>query len=188
MSVAMELIERAQSGDVEAHAEIYERYRRTVWGFLWNKTQSAELADDLTQDTFVRAIRGIGRFSWQDKDPGKWLVTIARNLLTDHFRSAHQRHSIVVGDFPAYGIDWADTSIEGNPEVAALDSIRNADLRDALWHLTDDQRQCLSYRYLDQLSVAETAAVMGRKEGAIKALTGRAIQVLSRFLFRTVTA
>jgi RNA polymerase sigma-70 factor (ECF subfamily) len=188
MSVAMELIERAQSGDVEAHAEIYGRYRRTVWGFLWNKTQSAELADDLTQDTFVRAIKGIGRFSWQGKDPGAWLMTIARNLLMDHFKSAHQRYSIAVGDFPEYGFVLRDTAIEGDPEAAALDAIRNKDLLDALQNLTHDQRQCVSHRYLEQLSVAETAAAMGREEGAIKALTYRAIQVLSRFLFRTVTA
>jgi hypothetical protein len=59
---------------------------------------------------------------------------------------------------------------------------------DALWNLTHDQRQCCRTSIPGAAVVAETAAVMGRKEGAIKALTGRAIQVLSRFLFRTVTA
>ncbi len=182
------LVARAQAGDADAFGEIYRQYREPVYRVAWRRVGNAELAEDITQDVFVRALRGISRWQWQGKDVGAWLVTIAKNLTIDHHKSAHQRRTVAVGDFTDAGVDTRDAAPEGNPERLVLDGISNRDLRDALQHLTTDQTECLNYRYLREFSIAETAQAMGREEGAIKALTYRAVQALTRFLFRTVTA
>lgn len=182
MSGIVELVDRAQRGDAEAHGLIYRQYHDTLFWFIRKRVDSREIAEDLTQDVFVRALKSIGGFTWQGKDLGAWLMTIARNLVFDHHGSAHQRRTFGVGDYGDAGIVVRDTAIEGDPESAALDTIRNGDLRSALQYLPDLQRECLTNRYLRQLSVAETAEAMGRTEAAVKALTFRALQGLHRFL------
>jgi RNA polymerase sigma-70 factor, ECF subfamily len=187
VSAMVELVDRAQRGDPDAHGLIYGQYRPLVFRFIWRKVHNKELAEDLTQDTFVRAMRSIDRFTWQGRDLGAWLYTIARNLIADYFKSSAHRTTVSVADFGDAGISPRDTALEGDPETAVLDAIRDADLRNSLELLTIDQRQCLTYRYLNQLSIAETGELMGRNEASVKSLTYRAVQALMRFLFRAVT-
>lgn len=188
MSETLELVARAQAGDAEAFGLVYRQYRESVYRIAYRRVSNPELAEDITQDVFLRAFRGIARWQWQGKDVGAWLATIAKNLIIDHHKSSHQRRVIAVPDYSEVGMDLREASPEGGTEGLVLAGIRNHDLLSALQHITADQAECLNNRFLRELSVAETAAVMGREEGAIKALTFRALQALNRFLFRTVTA
>lgn len=172
----VEVVERAQAGDTDAYGEIYQEYRDTVYWFIRRRVNAPDVAEDLTQDTFVRALRNIGRWQWRGRDIAGWLVTIARNLVFDHTKSAHERHSTPVAEFH----DIVDLSPEGDPEATALDTIRNAHLVAALKRLTDGERQVLTHRFLREMTVAETAAAMGRTEAAVKALTYRATHALTR--------
>jgi RNA polymerase sigma-70 factor (ECF subfamily) len=165
------------AGDAEAFGLVYRQYRDWVYRIVYRRVGSPELAEDITQEVFVRAFRGIARWQWQGKDVGAWLATIAKNLVIDHHKSWHQRKVTAVADYPEAGVDpW-----EASPEALALAGIRNRDLLGALQHITADQAECLSNRFLRELSVAETAAVMGREENAIRSLTCRALQALKPF-------
>lgn len=188
MSASADIIAQAQAGDSEAFGLIYQQYRRQVYRIVMNRVSNTQLAEDITQDVFVRALLGIGRWQWQGKDIGAWLGTIARNLTIDHHKAAHQRRATSVADYSDLGVPLRDAAPEGNPERLVLDGIRNRDLLSALQHLTDDQAVCLDCRFLREMSIAETAQEMGREESSIKSLTYRALQALNRFLFRTVTA
>ena len=75
------LVTLAQQGDGEAFGQIYDRYVDAVYRYLYYRVGSAPLAEDLTSETFVRALRRIDSFHWQGKDIGAWFVTIARNLV-----------------------------------------------------------------------------------------------------------
>lgn len=75
------LVERAQAGEAEAFGLIYDRYVDTVFRFVYFRVGNRQLAEDLTSDTFLRALKRIGSFTWQGRDLGAWLVTIARNLV-----------------------------------------------------------------------------------------------------------
>jgi RNA polymerase sigma-70 factor (ECF subfamily) len=81
------LVELARGGDAEAFGLLYDPYQPAVYRFLAYRLGSATLAEDLTSETFVRALRSISSFRWQGKDFGAWLMTIARNLATDHVKS-----------------------------------------------------------------------------------------------------
>src|SRR5206468_11851041 len=85
------LVERAQAGEAEAFGLIYDRYFDTVFRFVYFRVGNRQLAEDLTADTFLRALKRIGSFTWQGPDLGVWLVTIARNLVADHFKSGRYR-------------------------------------------------------------------------------------------------
>src|SRR5262249_58120274 len=85
------LVERAQQGDTEAFGLIYDRYVDTVFRFIYFRVGSRPLAEDLTSDTFLRALKRISSFAWQGRDLGAWLVTIARNLVADPFKAGRYR-------------------------------------------------------------------------------------------------
>src|SRR4029453_7175368 len=89
---------RAQDGDADAFGEIYDRYIDTVFRYVYFRVGSRPLAEDLTSETFLRALRRIGPGSWQGRDLGAWLVTIARNLIADHYKSAKYRLEITTAD------------------------------------------------------------------------------------------
>ncbi|MEV6344552.1 ECF subfamily RNA polymerase sigma factor, BldN family [Actinoplanes sp. NPDC051851] len=174
------LVERAQAGESEAFGLIYDRYVDTVFRFVYFRVGNRQLAEDLTSDTFLRALKRIGSFTWQGRDLGAWLVTIARNLVADHFKSGRYRLEVTTGD--VLDADREDRGPEGSPESAVVDHITNVALLTAVKQLNPEQQECIVLRFLQGFSVAETAQTMGKNEGAIKALQYRAVRALNRLL------
>jgi RNA polymerase sigma-70 factor, ECF subfamily len=113
-------------------------------------------------------------FRWQGKDFGAWLMTIARNLCTDHFKAGRTRLEVPTDDMGRH-----DDSTEG-PENEVLTGLTNELLLDGLRGLSEEQRDCLILRFLQGLSIAETADVLGRSEGAVKQLQLRAVRNLAK--------
>jgi RNA polymerase sigma-70 factor (ECF subfamily) len=175
-----QLVERAQNGEVEAFGLIYDRYMDTVFRFIYFRVGNRQLAEDLTSDTFLRALKRIGSFTWQGRDLGAWLVTIARNLVADHFKSGRYRLEVTTGD--VLDADREDRGPEGSPESAVVDHITNVTLLTAVKQLNPEQQECIVLRFLQGFSVAETAQAMSKNEGAIKALQYRAVRALARLL------
>ena len=82
-----DLIEAAQAGDREAFGSLYSRYAPGVSRFVGSRLRDRALAEDLTSETFARALRRIDSVSDQGRDAGAWFTTIARNLVLDHVKS-----------------------------------------------------------------------------------------------------
>jgi RNA polymerase sigma-70 factor (ECF subfamily) len=170
------LVELARKGDSEAFGLLYDHYQSSVYRFLFYRTRSVQLAEDLTSETFFRALRSMNNFRWQGKDFGAWLMTIARNLATDHFKAGRTRLELTTEDMSAH-----DDATEG-PEAAVLAGLTNEVLLGALKSLPDEQRDCLIMRFLQGMSIAETAAVLGRSDGAIKQLQLRGVRNLAKLM------
>jgi RNA polymerase sigma-70 factor (ECF subfamily) len=178
LASVLEIVRRAQAGDADAFGELYDRYVDVVYRYVHYRVSSTALAEDLTSETFLRALRRISSYSWQGRDFGAWLVTIARNLIADHYKSGRYRLEVATSDLVEAG---ADRSEEG-PEGEVLAGLTNAALIEAVKELNSEQQECIALRFLQGLSVAETAQIMGKNEGAIKALQYRAVKSLSRLL------
>jgi RNA polymerase sigma-70 factor (ECF subfamily) len=170
------LVELARNGDSEAFGQLYDHYHSSVYRFLYYRVGSVPLAEDLTAETFFRALRSMSSFRWQGKDFGAWLMTIARNLTTDHFKAGRTRLESTTED-----MSTLDSSTEG-PEGAVLASLTNEALLEALSELPTEQRDCLVMRFLQGLSIAETADVLGRSSGAVKQLQLRGVRNLAKIL------
>jgi RNA polymerase sigma-70 factor, ECF subfamily len=170
------LVELAQSGDAEAFAQLYDRYVGTVYRYVYYRVGSRPLAEDLTSEAFLRALRRIETFSWRGRDFGAWLVTIARNLVADEFKSSRFRLEVATGEI----LD-ADEAAD-SPENEVLAALSSAALVDAIRQLKPQQQECVTLRFLQGMSVAETADIMGKNEGAIKTLQYRAVRSLARLL------
>jgi RNA polymerase sigma-70 factor (ECF subfamily) len=170
------LVELARNGDAEAFGLLYDHYQGSVYRFLYYRVGSVALAEDLTSETFFRALRSMSSFRWQGKDFGAWLMTIARNLTTDHYKSSRTRLESTTEDMSPH-----DSATEG-PESAVLASLTNEALLTALKKLPAEQQECLIMRFLQGLSIAETAKVLGRSDGAIKQLQLRGVRNLAKLM------
>lgn len=172
----MDTVEAAQRGDGEAFGLLYDHYADTVYRYIFYRVGSRATAEDLTSETFLRALRRISTFTWQGRDFGAWLVTIARNLVADHFKSSRFRLEVMTGEM----LDANE--VERSPEDSVLETLSNETLLTAVQQLNSQQQECVTLRFLQGLTVAETARVMRKNEGAIKTLQYRAVRTLSRLL------
>ena len=170
------LVELARAGDKEAFGLLYDHYQASVYRFLYYRTRSQTLAEDLTSETFFRALRSMNSFRWQGKDFGAWLMTIARNLTMDHFKAGRTRLELTTEDMTPH-----DDTTEG-PEDAVIAGLTNEVLLNALTELPVEQRECLIMRFLQGLSIAETAQALARSDGAVKQLQLRGVRNLAKLL------
>ncbi|BAJ30568.1 MULTISPECIES: RNA polymerase sigma factor [Kitasatospora] len=171
------LIEAAKSGNRDAWADIYRRYHGAVLAFLLRRTGSRPLAEDLAQDTFVRAMAGIRGFHWTGTDLGAWMFTIARNVLLDHEKRRSTRRESAVA-----AVADRDSGVRVEESVIAAAEAERVGA--ALAVLNERQRSVLRLRYWDGLSSVEIADRTGLRVGAVKTLTYRARLNLRRSLAR----
>ncbi|GAA2146938.1 sigma-70 family RNA polymerase sigma factor [Actinomadura napierensis] len=170
------LVMRAREGDAEAFGSLYDHYVELVYRYVYYRVGAHSLTEDITSETFLRALRRIRDFRWQGKDFGAWLVTIARNLVADHYKSGRYRLEVCTAE-PVE----PERPQEG-PERAVLEAMTHRTLLAAVRRLGSEQQECVVLRFMHGLSVAETALIMDKKSGAIKALQYRAVRSLARML------
>jgi RNA polymerase sigma-70 factor, ECF subfamily len=170
---AWELVTRAQRGDGEAFGQLFLRYKETVYRYIYYRVGDQATAEDFTSETFLRALRRIGAITYQGRDIGAWFVTIARNIVLDHAKSARHRLEVTLPET----IEHTDAG--PGPEDSVISSLTAERLMRALNTLSADQRECVMLRFIQGMSISETAEIMGRNSGAIKALQHRAIRRLA---------
>ena len=168
------LVRRAAAGDAAAFAGLYDAYAPRVRRFLRHQLGDADVAEELLQRTFVKMIEALPRYRSRGLPFGAWVFRIARNAVIDHRRTAH----------PGLSLDLAmeRASDAGDPVVAAERDHDRARLRAALDALPGDQREVLVWRFFAELTPAETAALMGRSNGAVRVLQHRALGALRGIL------
>lgn len=170
------LIQRARRNDVAAISEIYACYASRILHYLYARVNERELAQDLTQEVFIRVIKAISGFEYRDeKGFLAWLYTIASNVLTSYQRRR--------------GILATPLDNQANlPNTDSSDTVRQVDerlmLQEAMSQLTAEQQRILSLRFFADLSNSEIARVLNRSEGSVKAIQYRALQSLQRILGR----
>lgn len=170
------LVDRAREGDGGAFAALYDRYVERVYRFvLYRVGGDQALAEDITSEVFLRALRKIRGFTWQGRDVGAWFLTIARNLVLDHFKSGRVRLEIL-------GAEGEDRDHVVDAEDEALSKVSHAALYQAISQLGTEQQEVIYWRFLQGYSVSETAAAMAKSEGAIKALQYRAVKALYKLV------
>lgn len=174
LSPIPDVIDRARSGDRAAFAELYDTHVDSVYRYLMYRVREPSDAEDLASEVFTRAFANIHRYKWQGKSFLAWLYTIARNAVTDRRRR----------DRPTVELDNAYGLAAQGPTAHEL-AVRGEDveaLRGAVKHLTGQQQEVLVLRFVENLSSREVANILGKNEGAIRALQFRALGRLRKIL------
>jgi RNA polymerase sigma-70 factor (ECF subfamily) len=178
---ATALVVMAIDGDRAAFGRLYEGHVDQVYNFLYFELRDAPRAEDLTQDVFVRALRGLGGLTQPERFPA-WLMRIAHNRLVDHWQSVGRDRAMFA---VAKAVDGRDV-LDGVPAPDAFEPLERQVLAEhmmaAAAGLTRLQREVLALRFVAGLSVVETAEAMARSESAVKNLQHHALAGLRRIL------
>ncbi len=173
-SINSAVIARAQSGDVDAIGAIYERYQDGVYRFLYYRVSDRQTAEELTGDVFIKMIKALPNYQIRKVPFQAWLFRIARNLTIDHYRKSSVRdHTVLTEGF---------VSDEEDLETQADRSLTNEFLIAALDMLTEDQREVIILRFLNQMPISEVAIMLDKSDSAVKALQRRGLQSLRKIM------
>ncbi len=168
------LVADAKAGDSRAFAAIYDAYAGRLFRFLLLRVGEPADAEDLLQRVFVKVIEALPRYQDRGLPFGAWLFRIARNVAIDFVRARKNEQALTV----------AEGHLDQRHQPAAMAELMDDRrlVRDALDVLTHDQRDVLVYRFFAGLSPREIGAIMGKREGSIRAMQFRALATLRRHL------
>ena len=173
------LIEAARAGNADAFARLYDRHVERVYRQCYYRTGNRSDAEDLTQQTFLKAWQAMPRFRSTGAPFVAWLLTISYHLAM----SLHRKpRDLPVGD------DWAlfEQPTEG-PEATVLRHVTFDTVRHAVLELRAERQQVVLLRYLEGFSVEEVAAVLGKSANNVRVIQHRAIADLRRLLGAATT-
>jgi RNA polymerase sigma-70 factor (ECF subfamily) len=189
--VAAMLVRRCVAGEAAAWEEIVQRYHRRIYNICYRFAGSAEDAQDLTQDVFIKMYRTLKSYELERGAFMTWVTTITRNLLVDHFRKTKQERKT----------DSLDTASSEHDEAMPLseqiaDKAQPPDTRVqsqeigktvhvALQKLSPELREAVILRDLQDMDYKEIAAVLKVPEGTVKSRINRGRAELARLLQRT---
>lgn len=168
------LVARAVKRDSVAFGCLYEAYLERIYRYVYYRVGSTAEAEDLTEQVFLKAWEAIGRYESRGTPFTAWLYRLAHNLVVDHYRSRR----------PTTPIDEVDESELDAVDVveAVEDSLQAEEVREAIACLNAEHQQLIVLRFVEGLSHAEVARIIGKSEGAARVIQYRALQALARVL------
>jgi RNA polymerase sigma-70 factor, ECF subfamily len=174
-SPEFELIQRAVSGDPGAFAVLYDTYVEQIYRFVFFRVGVEQTAEDLTSQVFLKAWDNLSSYQIRGLPFRAWLFRIARNNVIDYYRTYKETTPLEPSALakPDPGAEVADQVEQ---------QLQAEELRLALQQLTEDQRQVLTLRFIEGLSTEEIAKVIGKRQGAIRALQMRGLQALAEII------
>jgi RNA polymerase sigma-70 factor (ECF subfamily) len=169
------LVQRAQQRDSQAFAEIYEAYFDKIYRYIAMRIRNDMEAEDLTQQVFMKVLHSISSYKSQGVPFSSWVYRIAHNQVVDFFRQHNKKATVDID-----GLPLPDTG--DDPQHILEQEYDIKELKNAMKHLTEAQQEVLALRFTGEMPIAQCAEVMGKSEGAIKALQHSAVQALKKAL------
>src|SRR5438270_3276268 len=174
-----DLVVAAREGQAWALTENWQRHAPTVAGYL--RGRGAHEPEDLTSEVFLAVFERVHGFHGDDEALRSFVFTVAHHKMVDDLRRRTRR-----GESAAYDPD-TDARTEASAETMAIDAIGDQRVDELLQTLSPDQREVLLLRVVADLSLEQTAMVLGKRVGAVKALQHRALATLRRVMEQAVS-
>jgi len=168
------LVRRAQQRDPVALTQLYEENFDRIYRYIVLKIGDRTEAEDMTQQVFLNALKSISSFKWKGMPFSAWLYRIAHNQVVDYLRKKSRQATVPLEESLAAGGSDPGQVTERKIEIEQLVLATKG--------LTRAQQEVISLRFAGEMSVADVARVMGKSEGAIKALQHSAIVALRKTL------
>lgn len=169
------LVARAQSGNTDAFARLYDRHVNAIYRYISLRVPTQEQAEDLTEDVFLRAWQHLARYR-PERPFLHWLYRIAHNRLVDEHRSKAQKNI----SLDALAESGHDPHEDNPPPLARIIAQEDVlQLRQALTVLSPDEQTLLTLRFTEGMAYKEIAAILNKSEGACRVMQHRALKKLA---------
>lgn len=178
-----ELVRRARSGDGAAWEEIVTAFSRRIFNLAYRFTSSAEAAEDLTQEVFIRVYRSLDQYDAKQGDLPNWLMRLARNLIIDDYRHRQRNPQNSMADAVddhQYHLRAVGNSAQREMERKELAS----QVQEGIDKLPEDLRTCVILRDIEELTYQEIVDVLKIPEGTVKSRINRGRIELAKILRR----
>ena len=170
-----DLDEQAGTLDPQALGALHDQLYPAIFRYVSYRLQDPQLCEDVTSEVFVRLLVACHRRDRKIKDVRAWVFGTASNLINDHFRQKYRRK---IEDLEDHQNLPAEHSTEGTVDRA----LTLSEIRWAIQKLTPDQQNVIALRFSQDLSLEETAAIVGKSINAVKVLQFRALAAMRRIL------
>lgn len=169
------LIKKAQKGENEAFAKLYDFYIEKIYRFIYIKTSNKSDAEDLTQQVFLSAWQSIKSFRYEGHPFSSWLYKIARNLVIDYYRKKKPQEI----EFSELLFELEEVKV--NFEKDFDKNLLIEKVKSVLKRLPVEQQDVIILKFIDNLSNKEIAKILNKSEGAIRVLQHRALKQLKNY-------
>ncbi|MHB8104963.1 MAG: sigma-70 family RNA polymerase sigma factor [Dehalococcoidales bacterium] len=176
MQDEVSLIRRAQQGDQVALTQLYEANFDRIYRYIAIKISDRTEAEDMTQQVFLHVVQSISSYKEKGLPFTSWLYRIAHNQVVDFIRKKSKHATVPLDD------SLPIPAVDGDPKYLVEKKVTVEEVVMATKKLTTAQQEVVSLRFAGELSITEVAGVMGKSEGAIKALQHSAIVALRKAL------
>ena len=176
-----ELVERARR-DPEVFGKLYDQYYSQIFNYVLRRVANIEIAQDITSEVFLKALRNLRQFHWRNVPFSSWLYRIATNQITDYFRGGKQE---------MFSLEEIPDSI--TPSNPLIDEVLEAEeelrrhedfllLHENISKLPIKYQDVITLRFFENKQIKEIGEILGKREGTIKSLLHRGLKKLRKLV------
>jgi len=181
LSEEKELVRQAQKAP-DAFAKLYDQYYPKIFGYILRRTANIEAAQDITSETFFKALRKLWQFQWRNISFSSWLYKIAANEINQYFRKAEYKKSLSLEELQEQGFEPTSPDDPESELIEAQEQLKQhqdfLEIQVKIVRLPAKYQEVIALRFFEQKQIKEISEILGKKEGTIKSLLHRAVEKL----------
>jgi RNA polymerase sigma-70 factor (ECF subfamily) len=176
-----ELVKQAQ-GSPDAFAKLYDQYYPRIFGYVLRRSANIEAAQDITSETFLKALGKLWQFRWRNVSFSSWLYKIASNEINQYFRKAEYKKSLSLEELHEQGFELLSTHDPESELIEAQEKLKQhqdfLEIQKKITKLPAKYQEVIALRFFEKKQINEIAEILGKREGTIKSLLHRAVEKL----------
>jgi RNA polymerase sigma-70 factor (ECF subfamily) len=180
LSEERKIIKKAKQ-DPQVFGLLYDKYYQPIFGYVLRRTADVELAQDVTSQTFFKALKKLWQFRWQGVPFSSWLYRIASNEIANHFRK-NNHYSVSLEKLAQKGFELSALS---NPEQELIEAQKELQkhqeflkIQEKIILLSPKYQEVIALRFFEKKKIKEIAQILDKKEGTVKSLLHRGLNRL----------
>ena len=181
LSEEEELVKRAQK-DPDAFAKLYDQYYPRIFGYVLRRSANLEAAQDITSETFLKALGKLWQFQWRNVSFSSWLYKIATNEINQYFRKAEYKKSVSLEELQERGFELLSPHDPESELIEAQEKLKQhqdfLEIQGRITRLPAKYQEVIALRFFEKKQINEIAEILGKREGTIKSLLHRAVEKL----------
>jgi RNA polymerase sigma-70 factor (ECF subfamily) len=181
LSEEKELVTQAQKSP-DAFAKLYDQYYPKIFGYVLRRSANIEAAQDITSETFLKALGKLWQFRWRNVSFSSWLYKIASNETNQYFRKAEYKKSISLEELQEQGFELRSPDEPESELIEAQEELKQhqdfLEIQERITRLPAKYQEVIALRFFEKKQINEIAELLGKREGTIKSLLHRAIEKL----------
>jgi RNA polymerase sigma-70 factor (ECF subfamily) len=181
LSEERELVRQAQKAP-DAFARLYDQYYPKIFGYVLRRSANLEAAQDITSETFLKALGKLWQFRWRNVSFSSWLYRIATNEVNQYFRKAEYRKSVSLEELQEQGFELLSPHDPESELIEAQEKLKRhqdfLEIQERIVQLPAKYQEVITLRFFEKKQIKEIAEILGKREGTIKSLLHRAVEKL----------